>query len=134
MKTFKGLMLLLMLAAPSILSAQENVKKVQKMQEGTKLNKDDVDFLQMVTKSPANRGDSKAQASVGGKTFSEGYTLTKQDADMINAAAGEFAKENKGSKKPKKTKAQSRGAQACCYWMWWCDIYGNCRYWWRCVC
>ena len=132
MNPLKSMLLILLFALPLSLLAQNNQRTISKMQAGTKLNKDDIGFLHMVSKAqlPTSRGDMKIEASLAGKKYTEGYTLTQEDATSINGAIDAFQKDNKGTKKPKKSTAESRGAGLCYYDYYWCNAYGYCR-WYR---
>jgi len=110
---------------------QDNVKKVSKFEAGTVLTAEDIGFLSLVTKTKLSDA-SKKSVTIKNTEYTEGQTLTKADAAKIKSTVTAFQKTNKGASKPN-NKAAAKGAQGkCCYWYYWCDYYGRCRYYYYC--
>ncbi len=114
----------------------QTTKNVSKMEPGTVLTTTDLEFLNIVnsTTVSASRGQGeKLTATINGKTYTEGQTLTADDVNNLKTALENFEKNNKGKKKAKgKVAGDSRGA--CCYWYYYCTYSGYCYYYWRCYC
>ncbi len=136
MNKIKMLFFFLMLTATVAYGQNDNEKKVTKIEKGAVLTDADLGFLSMVTNAElaGNRSAAKIEATVDGKTYTVGQTLTKADAKAINNAIKEYQKANPGEKNPTRNTESARGG-LCYYWYWYCDGYGNCwwyKYWYYC--
>jgi len=132
MRKMKSILLLAMLSFCMTVFAQDNVKRVSKFEAGTVLTAEDIGFLSLVSKAKLT-DPSKKTVTVKNTQYSEGQTLTKQDASKIHAAITSFQKTNKGASKPNNAAAKAKAARGqCCYWYYWCDRYGRCRYYYYC--
>ena len=136
MNKIKGLLFFAMLFLGTAASGQSNEKTVSKFAKGTVLTEADLGFLSMVSNATlaASRGAAKMEATIAGKTYHTGQTLSKNDATAIIKAITDFRKTNPGEKTPVKTTETARGG-LCWYWYYYCDGYGYCwwyKYWYYC--
>ncbi|MFZ9387801.1 MAG: hypothetical protein ACO25B_07955 [Chitinophagaceae bacterium] len=129
MKRIKLLFSISLMLMASLAFGQKEAN-VSSMSAGTSLSSDDIGFLSMVSNADisASRGGGDRTATVGGKTYKAGQTLTAADAKLINKAIKAFQKSYKAP-------SASRGAGLCYYWYYYCDGYGYCywyKYWYYC--
>ncbi|MBL0130589.1 MAG: hypothetical protein IPP43_05290 [Chitinophagaceae bacterium] len=127
MNKIKGLLLGSMLVFASMAFGQAE-KTVSTMKAGTVLTDTDIGFLSMVANANLEAGNRGApSATIGGKTYTVGYTLTAPDAKSISK---EIKTWSKSYKAPEKSRAG-----LCYYWYYYCDYYGYCyyyKYWYYC--
>jgi len=111
-------------------TAQDKKAKdyIENFTQGRKLNKADIKFLNGITNGKA---DAK-EATVAGKKYKEGQTLSADDATAINKAKADYRKDHKMAKATDAKKIDKTRGNENCYWYLYCDGYGNCYYVWYC--
>lgn len=144
MSKIKLLFVFLMTFGTTALFAQGTERKVSKIQEGTVLTADDVNFLHLVgnPKVKVFETQNNTEAKVAGKKYVAGQTLSKEDAESLNTAISGYVQKNPGftssTDQPTKPKVSGRALKnraICWEKYWWCDAWGNCRwiaYWYYC--
>jgi hypothetical protein len=122
MNKIKVLFSVSMLLLASVVFGQAE-KTVADFKAGTKLTETEVGFLSMVSNADlsASRGAGPHSATVAGKAYSAGATLSATDAKAINASVKAFQKTYKAP-------AASR-AGLCYYWYYYCS--GGWCYWYK---
>jgi hypothetical protein len=121
-KLFAAAMLLM-----GSLAFAQTEKTISPMKEGTKLNADDIGFLQMVANVDVSksRGSGEPSVTLNGATYKAGKTLTASDAASIGRAIKLFQANYN-------TPVENR-SDLCVCWYYYCDYYGYC-YWYKYYC